>query len=104
MAWFILIIAGCLEAVWTVSMKYSDGFTKILPSVITFFVAWVSFYLLSIAMRNLPLSTVYPVWVSIGAVGAFIAGVYLFNESVNIWQVASIGLIVCGVAGLKAFS
>ena len=101
MPWILLIIAGLAEVGWTIGMKYSDGFTKLIPSIITIVFAWISFYLLSLAMKDIPLSTSYPVWVGIGAVGAVIAGVVLFGETLTIIKIICLTMIVAGIVGLK---
>ena len=101
MPWILLIIAGLAEVGWTIGMKYSDGFTKVIPSVVTVVFAWISFYLLSLAMKDIPLSTSYPVWVGIGAVGAVIAGVVLFGETLTLLKIVCLMLIVGGILGLK---
>lgn len=104
MFWFILILAGLLEVVWAVGLKYTRGFTLLTPSFITVVAMVASFYLLSQALRVLPLGTAYAVWVGIGIVGAAIAGVVLFNESLSVLKLVSIGLIICGIVGLKLAS
>ena len=104
MPWILLIIAGLAEVGWTIGMKYSDGFTKLIPSVITIVFAWISFYLLSLAMKDIPLSTSYPVWVGIGAVGAVIAGVILFGETITIIKIICLMMIIAGIVGLKMFA
>ena len=101
MPWILLIIAGLAEVGWTIGMKYSDGFTKVIPSIITVVFAWISFYLLSLAMKDIPLSTSYPVWVGIGAVGAVIAGVVLFGETITLIKIVCLLMIVGGILGLK---
>lgn len=101
MHWIILIIAGLLEVVWAVGLKYTEGFSKPVPSLITLVAMGISFYLLSLAMQSIPLGTAYAVWVGIGAVGAAIAGVLLFHESASLLKTMSILLIITGIAGLK---
>lgn len=101
MAWFVLLFAGLLEVVWVSSMKASDGFSKLTPSVITFVAAGVSFWLLGWAMRDLPLGTAYSVWVGIGAVGAFVVGAVWLQEPLSIARLASVGLIIAGIIGLR---
>ncbi|MBY6203081.1 multidrug efflux SMR transporter [Maritalea mobilis] len=101
MAWILVTVAGLLEIVWATSMKQSDGFTRLWPSVITIVTMLGSFGLLSIAMRSLPLGTAYMVWVGIGAVGAFIAGIILYGEALNPMRVAAAVLIVLGMALMK---
>jgi quaternary ammonium compound-resistance protein SugE len=101
MNWLILFLAGLLEVIWAIGLKYTDGFTRPAPTLVTLTAMAGSFYLLSIAMRELPLSTAYAVWVGIGAVGAAIAGVVIFQESVSILKVVSLLLVVTGIIGLK---
>lgn len=101
MSWLILFFAGLLEIVWAVGLKFTDGFTKPVPSFVTLVAMVGSFYLLSLAMRSLPLSTAYAVWVGIGAVGAAIAGMALFQESVTTLKVLSLLLVIAGIVGLK---
>jgi quaternary ammonium compound-resistance protein SugE len=101
MTWVILFLAGLCEIVWAVGLKYTDGFTRIVPSAITVAGMVASVWLLAIAMRSLPLGTAYAVWVGIGTVGAFIAGVILFGESMGWLRLASVALIVTGLVGLK---
>ena len=101
MAWFILIMAGLLEIVWALGLKYSEGFTKPLITTVTIIVMGASFYLLAIAMKSLPMGTAYAVWTGIGAVGIFICGVILFNEPFTLLRVGSAALIVMGIVGLK---
>jgi quaternary ammonium compound-resistance protein SugE len=99
--WVLIVIAGLLETGWALGLKYSDGFSKPVPSVLTIIGAWASFYLLSLAMRDIPVGTAYAVWVGIGAVGTAIAAVFLFGEPVNAVRVAGIALIIAGIAALK---
>ncbi|HTJ99284.1 MAG TPA: quaternary ammonium compound efflux SMR transporter SugE [Bordetella sp.] len=101
MTWVILFLAGLCEVVWAVGLKYTDGFTRIVPSVITVVGMVASVWLLAIAMRSLPLGTAYAVWVGIGTVGAFIAGVILFDEGMGWLRLASVALIITGLVGLK---
>lgn len=99
--WLIVLIAGLLETGWALGLKYSEGFTRPVPSVLTIAGALLSFWLLSIAMRTLPVGTSYAVWVGIGAVGTAVAGMVLFNEPANLMRVAGIGLILAGIVALK---
>lgn len=101
MSWFILVIAGLLEVVWAIGLKYTHGFTRLTPSVITVTAMIVSIVLLSWAMRSLPVGTAYAVWTGIGAVGAAITGILLLGESASLARIASLALIVCGIIGLK---
>jgi quaternary ammonium compound-resistance protein SugE len=101
LAWALLVAAGLLEIVWAVSMKASHGFTKPLFTAITFGAAGLSFWLLGLALRQLPVGTAYAVWTGIGAVGATILGVVFFGESLTVARVGCIALIVCGILGLR---
>ncbi|KFN52137.1 hypothetical protein N790_12640 [Arenimonas malthae CC-JY-1] len=93
-----------LEVVWAVGLKYTEGFTRLGPSLLTAGAMAGSFYLLSLAMRSLPLGTAYGVWVGIGAVGAAIAGMVLFKEPATMLRVVSLVLVVAGIVGLKLSS
>lgn len=104
MNWIILILAGLFEVVWAIGLKYTEGFSKPLPTVITVVSLVVSFVLLGIAMKELPMSTAYAVWVSVGMIGTAILGMALFAEPVTAFRLASIALIVVGVVGLKISS
>ncbi|MGI2260431.1 DMT family transporter [Shewanella sp. GXUN23E] len=104
MAWAILFLAGLCEVAWAVGLKFSEGFTKLLPSVFTVGFMLLSFWLLGLALRNLPLGTAYGVWVGIGAIGTAIAGIYLFDEPATLLKSVSLLLIVAGIAGLKLSS
>jgi quaternary ammonium compound-resistance protein SugE len=101
MSWIILFIAGLLEVVWAIGLKYTHGFTRLTPSVITITAMIVSIVLLSWAMRSLPVGTAYAVWTGIGAVGAAITGILLLGESASLARIASLALIVAGIVGLK---
>ena len=101
MSWIILVIAGLLEVVWAIGLKYTHGFTRLTPSVITVTAMIVSIVPLSWAMRSLPVGTAYAVWTGIGAVGAAITGILLLGESASLARIASLALIVCGIIGLK---
>lgn len=101
MSWIILFIAGLLEVVWAIGLKYTHGFTRLMPSVITVTAMIVSIVLLSWAMRSLPVGTAYAVWTGIGAVGAAITGILLLGESASLARIASLALIVAGIIGLK---
>lgn len=104
MAWIYLLIAGVFEVVWAMGLKYSQGFTKLYPSLITLAGMVISFYLLSLATKSLPIGTAYAIWTGIGALGAVIAGIFLFNEPVNILRVIFLCLILTGILGLKLTS
>lgn len=99
--WIILFIAGLLEVVWAVGLKYTHGFSRLTPSVITVTAMIVSMALLARAMKSLPVGTAYAVWTGIGAVGAAITGIVLLGESANPMRPASLALIVVGIIGLK---
>ena len=101
MNWLILLLAGLLEIGWAIGLKYSEGFTRFWPSVWTLITMVASMVLLAIAMKSLPVGTAYAVWVGIGAVGTVVLGIVLFNESADFWRMASVGLIVAGIVGLK---
>jgi quaternary ammonium compound-resistance protein SugE len=101
MAWVQLLVAGILEIVWAIGMKYSAGFSRLWPSLITVTAALASFYYLSLALHTLPVGTAYAVWTGIGAVGTALLGILLFGESVSVLRLACILLIVCGILGLK---
>lgn len=104
MSWLILFFAGLLETVWAVGLKYTEGFSRLWPSVITLAAMAASFWLLSIAMKTLPLGTAYAVWTGIGTVGAVFVGIVLFGEPIALLRLLSVALIVAGIAGLKLFS
>ena len=101
MAWTYLVIAGLLEIGWAIGLKYTQGFTKPLPSLLTVLAIVASMYLLAVAARTLPIGTAYAVWTGIGAVGTAILGIILFGESREAARLVSIGLIVAGIVGLK---
>ena len=101
MAWIYLIIAGLLEVVWAIGLKYTEGFTKLWPSVGTLAAMGVSFFLLSTALRSIPVGTGYAVWTGIGAVGAAILGMVLFNEPRTAMRVAGLLMIVGGIVLLR---
>ena len=104
MAWIFLLVAGLLEVVWAFTMKQSNGFTRLWPTVITVATMVASFGLLSVAMRSLPLGTAYTIWTGIGAVGAFVVGVLVLGEAVSLMRVAAAVLIVSGLALMKLSS
>jgi quaternary ammonium compound-resistance protein SugE len=99
--WILLIAAGLLEVVWATSLKASDGFTRIGPSIITGIAAAISFWLLGAAMKDLPLGTAYTVWVGIGAVGAAVLGIVVFGDAATPLRLTAIGFIAIGIAMLK---
>ena len=104
MAWTYLFIAGLLEIGWAIGLKYTEGFTKLTPSVLTIVSMIASIAMLGLALKNLPIGTAYAVWTGIGAVGTAILGIYLFAEPATVARLASIGLIVAGIIGLKLVS
>ena len=101
MSWIILLLAGLFEVGWAVGLKYTDGFTRPLPTLLTVAAMIVSLALLGLAMKELPLGTAYAIWTGVGAVGTVIAGIILFGESMALLRLISVGLIVAGVLGLK---
>jgi len=104
MAWFLLCVAGVFETAWAIGLKYSDGFSRLVPSVMTVGAMAASIVLLSIAVKSLPVGTAYAVWTGIGAAGTAVLGMYLFQEPVTLLRIASIALVVAGIAGLKLAS
>ena len=101
MNWFILLIAGLFEIGWAIGLKYSEGYTKLWPTVGTVICLIASFVLLGLAMKNLPVGTAYAVWVGIGTAGTAVLGIVLFNESTEMLKLVSLGLICAGIVGLK---
>ena len=104
MAWLYLFIAGLFECAWAIGLKYTEGFSKPLPTVLTVIAMGISFWLLSIAMKTIPVGTAYAVWTGIGAVGVAVMGMFLFNESKDILRILCLLLIVSGIVGLKLVS
>lgn len=104
MAWIYLIVAGLLEIGWAIGLKYTEGWTRLAPSVLTGSAMIVSFFFLSQALKTIPIGTGYAVWTGIGAVGTAILGMIVFNESRDIARILCIFLIVVGIVGLKMFS
>lgn len=103
-SWILLLIAGLLEVVWAIGLKYTEGFSRLAPSVITIAAMIASVWLLAIALKGIPVGTGYAVWTGIGAVGTAILGIVLFNEAATVARLACIGLIVAGIFGLKLVS
>lgn len=101
MAWLYLVLAGLCEIGWAVGLKYTEGFSRPLPTILTVICMIVSIGLLGLALRALPLGTAYAIWTGIGTVGTVIAGAILFGDAVTVIRIACIGLIVAGMAGLK---
>lgn len=104
MAWIYLILAGLFECGWAIGLKYTEGFTRLTPSLFTVAAMAISFLLLSTAMKTIPVGTAYAVWTGIGAVGVAILGMILFGESRDILRIISLMLIICGIIGLKLVS
>jgi len=104
MNWIYLFIAGLLEIAWAIGLKYTEGWSRLVPSLITAALMIASFYFLSLAIKTLPIGTAYAVWTGIGTVGAAILGMFLFDEPRDIMRVLCIGLIIAGIAGLKITS
>jgi quaternary ammonium compound-resistance protein SugE len=104
MAWVYLVVAGFFECGWAIGLKYADGFTKLIPSLLTVSAMAISFWLLSAAMKTIPVGTAYAVWTGIGAVGVSIMGVVLFGESRDVMRIVCLLLIVSGIVGLKLVS
>ncbi|WP_248919067.1 quaternary ammonium compound efflux SMR transporter SugE [Pseudomonas entomophila] len=101
MSWIILFFAGLFEVGWAVGLKYTDGFTRPLPTLLTVGAMVISLGLLGLAMKELPLGTAYAIWTGVGAVGTVIAGIILFGESMALVRLASVALIITGLVGLK---
>ncbi|TWC58409.1 quaternary ammonium compound-resistance protein SugE [Pseudomonas sp. SJZ080] len=101
MSWVILFFAGLFEVGWAVGLKYTDGFSRPLPTALTVAAMAISLGLLGLAMKELPLGTAYAIWTGVGAVGTVIAGIILFGESMALFRLASVALIITGLIGLK---
>ena len=104
MAWTLLLVAGFFEIVWAMLLKFTDGFTKVWPSVGTVVAMGISMVCLSFALREIPMGTAYVVWTGIGAVGTVILGIVFFGEPKNAIRLMCVGLIIAGIAGLKLTS
>jgi len=104
MAWIFLTLAGLFEVAWAIGLKYTEGFSRLLPSVFTIVALVASTWLLALALRSIPIGTAYAVWTGIGAVGTATLGILLFAEPATALRLASIALIVAGIAGLKLAS
>ncbi|MBV2132802.1 quaternary ammonium compound efflux SMR transporter SugE [Pseudomonas sp. MAP12] len=104
MPWLILLFAGLLEVGWAVGLKYTDGFSRPLPTILTVAAMLASIALLGLAMKELPLGTAYAIWTGIGAVGTVLAGILLFGEALSPLRLCSVLLIVAGLVGLKLAS
>ncbi len=101
MEWIYLVIAGVFEVGWAMGLKYSQGFTRFLPSILTVIGMIASFYFLSLSLKSLPIGTAYAIWTGIGTIGTVLLGILLFKEPVNLMRIVCIVLIVSGVVGLK---
>lgn len=101
MAWFYLFVAGLFEVGWAIGLKFTEGFSRLVPSLLTVAAMILSLALLGLALKSLPVGTAYAVWTGIGAVGTAALGMYLFDEPATAARLASIGLIVAGIVGLK---
>jgi quaternary ammonium compound-resistance protein SugE len=101
MAWVILVVAGLFEVGWAIGLKYTEGFSRLWPTVWTALAMIISLWLLGVAMKSLPVGTAYSVWVGVGAVGTVILGIVLLDEPANAARLVSVALIVAGIIGLK---
>jgi quaternary ammonium compound-resistance protein SugE len=101
MAWSFLLLAGLLEVIWTLGLKYSDGFTRFWPSVVTLAATALSFALLSLSLKDVPYGTAYAVWTGIGAIGTVLVGILLFGETIDLARVVCLILILAGIIGLR---
>jgi quaternary ammonium compound-resistance protein SugE len=104
MSWAVLVVAGLLEVIWAIGLKYTDGFTRLWPTFFTVLAMVLSVWMLGIAMKSLPVGTAYAVWVVIGAIGTAIFGILLFSESASVGRLFSLLLIFAGIVGLKLFT
>jgi quaternary ammonium compound-resistance protein SugE len=104
MAWLLIVIAGVFEMAWAVGLKYSDGFSRLVPSVLTVAAMAASIGCLGIAVKSLPVGTAYAVWTGIGAAGTAVLGMYLFEEPATLLRLGSIALVVAGIVGLRLAS
>ena len=104
MSWIYLFVAGFFEIFWAVGLKFSQGFTKILPSALTVAGMFASFYFLSLALKKLPLSTSYAIWTGIGTCGTVLFGIFYFGETMSTLKIFCVALIVCGIIGLRILS
>jgi quaternary ammonium compound-resistance protein SugE len=101
MPWAVLVLAGLFEVAWAIGLKYTEGFTRLIPTVMTTSAMLASLWLLGIAMKSLPVGTAYSVWVGVGAIGTVILGIVLFGEPASTGRLVSVALIVAGIIGLK---
>ena len=102
MCWIYLFIAGLFEISWAIGLKYTEGFTKLFPSIFTVVTMILSFYFLSLSLKNLPIGTAYAIWTGIGTIGTVILGIILFKEPINALRFICLALIIIGIIGLKA--
>lgn len=102
--WLVLLVAGGLEIVWAVGLRYTEGFTRLWPTLATLAIAWVSFFLLAFAMKSIPVGTAYAIWTGIGAAGTAMFGILLFGEPATVGRLACLALIIAGIIGLKLLS
>ena len=104
MSWLVLILAGLFEIGWAIGLKYTDGFTRLWPTVGTLGAMVISVGLLGVAMKDLPVGTAYAVWTGVGAVGTVLLGIFVLGESASLGRLISVGLIIAGIIGLKVVS
>ena len=104
LAWIFLLFAGITEIIWAIALKFSHGFTQLTASIITILGMILSFYLLSLAMKSIPISIAYPVWTGIGAVGTAVIGMLILGDNISLLKILCLILIIVGVIGLKLFS
>lgn len=104
MEWIYLLVAGLFEISWAIGMKYTHGFSQVVPSILTVVGMIASFYFLALALKQLPLGTAYAIWTGIGTIGTVILGILLFKEPVSVMRIVCILLIVSGITGLKLIS
>jgi len=101
LAWFILVVAGLFEVGWAIGLKYTEGFSRLWPTIGTVFAMVMSVWLLSVAMKSLPVGTAYSIWVGVGAAGTVVLGIVLLGEPANAARLISVALIIIGIVGLK---
>lgn len=104
MAWLALFVAGIFETGWAIGLKYTEGFTRLVPSVLTLIAMVISFFLLAWSLKVLPVGTAYAIWTGIGALGTVALGIVLFHEPATVMRLVCVGLILSGIVGLKVFS
>ena len=104
MSWIYLVLAGILEICWAIGLKYSEGFTKLFPSIFTALTLALSMFLLAKAVENLPIGTAYAIWVGIGAFGTAVLGIYFFNEPVSLMRIIFLAMLITSIIGLKITS